>query len=144
MTIRNRLKVILAEKNMSQTDLAESIGISRGTLSNIINGNQNATLETAIDIADFLEKPLESIFFKEKNVDMNFVNNAFAELITQIKELYSLYEEKILTEIILIDFYKLLINDFKEKFGYRILDNMLENNELENITNSIAIELLFK
>lgn len=64
MTIKNRLKVILAEKRISQNELAEQLEINRSTLFNIISSKQNCTLETALDIAKALNISVEDIFYK--------------------------------------------------------------------------------
>ena len=38
LTLKNRLKVARAEKNLSQSDLADMVGVSRNTISSIETG----------------------------------------------------------------------------------------------------------
>jgi transcriptional regulator with XRE-family HTH domain len=45
------LKRIRTEKNISQSDIASSLGASRGFVSNIENGKTNPTLTTITKIA---------------------------------------------------------------------------------------------
>jgi transcriptional regulator with XRE-family HTH domain len=46
------LKRIRTEKNISQGDIAESLGVSRGFVSNLENGKTNPTLATITRIAN--------------------------------------------------------------------------------------------
>ncbi len=49
------LKRIRTEKGISQGDIARSLGVSRGFVSNIENGKTNPTLSTITRIADAIE-----------------------------------------------------------------------------------------
>lgn len=64
--IKNRLKEILEERGIKQTWLAEQVGISYKTLSNIINGRYNTSLDVALKIADVLNVKVDDIFYLEK------------------------------------------------------------------------------
>lgn len=64
--IKNRLKEILDERGIKQIWLAEQIGISYKTLSNIINGRYNTSLDIAFKIADVLNVKVDDIFYLEK------------------------------------------------------------------------------
>lgn len=64
--IKNRLKEILDERGIKQIWLAEQIGISYKTLSNIINGRYNTSLDIALKIADVLNVKVDDIFYLEK------------------------------------------------------------------------------
>ena len=55
-----RIAKILKSKGMTQTDLAERIGISRVGLSKAINGN--ATITTLRKIATALDVPVTELF----------------------------------------------------------------------------------
>lgn len=48
----NRLSDLLASSDTSQRKLAKRIGVSNAAISRIISGDGNATLKTAIAIAD--------------------------------------------------------------------------------------------
>lgn len=47
----DNLKRIRTEKGFSQTDIAKSLGVSRGFVSNIENGKRNPTLSTITRLA---------------------------------------------------------------------------------------------
>lgn len=48
----DNLKRIRTEKGLSQTDIAKSLGVSRGFVSNIENGKRNPTLSTITRLAN--------------------------------------------------------------------------------------------
>ncbi len=60
------LKLIVArtEKQMSQTDLAEAIGVTRQTISLIEKGEYNPSLKLCIAICKTLGKTLNDIFWE--------------------------------------------------------------------------------
>lgn len=60
--MKNRLKVIRAERSMTQADLAKETGISRTTLSEIENGTSNPSARTVLKLAKTLNLPMEEIF----------------------------------------------------------------------------------
>jgi len=49
------LKRIRTEKGISQSDVAESLGVSRGFISNIEKGKTNPTLATIVRLANAIE-----------------------------------------------------------------------------------------
>ena len=49
LILKNRLKVARAEKGLSQTQLAELVGVSRNTISSIETGQFNPTAKLALD-----------------------------------------------------------------------------------------------
>ncbi|MBE6674186.1 MAG: helix-turn-helix transcriptional regulator [Ruminococcaceae bacterium] len=63
------IKLIVArtEKQMSQTELAEAIGITRQTVSLIEKGEYNPTLKLCKAICRTLGKTLNDIFWEEEN-----------------------------------------------------------------------------
>lgn len=58
----NRLKVMRAERNWSQTDLAERLGVSRQTVQALEKGRYAPSLPLAFRIARLLGQPIEAIF----------------------------------------------------------------------------------
>ena len=58
----NRLKVLRAEQNWSQGDLAERLGVSRQTVNAIETGKYDPSLPLAFAIARLFGRPIESIF----------------------------------------------------------------------------------
>ena len=60
----SRVKEFREMRNMSQEELAEKSGISRGTISAIETGKaENATSKTLLKIAEALETTVDKIFF---------------------------------------------------------------------------------
>jgi transcriptional regulator with XRE-family HTH domain len=56
------LKRIRTEKGISQSDIAKSLGVSRGFVSNIENGKRNPTLSTISRLAKAVDVPTEELF----------------------------------------------------------------------------------
>ena len=64
--MNNNLKVLRAEKNWSQADLAEKLNVSRQTVNALETGKYDPSLPIAFKIADLFGKKIEEIFFPEK------------------------------------------------------------------------------
>jgi putative transcriptional regulator len=58
----NRLKVLRAERNWSQADLAERIDVSRQAVNAIETGKHDPSLPVAIRIARLFEMHVEEVF----------------------------------------------------------------------------------
>lgn len=63
--MRNRLKVLRAERDWSQADLAGRLNVSRQTVNAIETGKYDASLDLAFLIARLFEQKIEDIFFPE-------------------------------------------------------------------------------
>ena len=63
LVLKNHLKEIRAEKNLSQAELAKLVGVSRNTISSIETGQFNPTAKLALILAIALDKKLEDIFY---------------------------------------------------------------------------------
>ena len=63
LILKNRLKVARAEKNLSQTQLAELVGVSRNTISSIETGQFNPTAKLALVLCIALDKKFEDLFY---------------------------------------------------------------------------------
>ena len=63
LILRNRLKEIRTEKKLSQTDLAEMVGVSRNTISSIETGQFSPTAKLALILCIALDKTFEEVFF---------------------------------------------------------------------------------
>ena len=61
-TLKNRIKVFRAEHNLSQTDLARAIGVSRKTISTIEVGRFIPSTIIALQLARYFKVPVEDIF----------------------------------------------------------------------------------
>jgi putative transcriptional regulator len=60
--MKNRLRVLRAERDWSQADLAERLGVSRQTVNAIETGRYDPSLPLAFGIAKVFEKLIEEIF----------------------------------------------------------------------------------
>jgi putative transcriptional regulator len=58
-----KLKAARAEKDMSQQELAEKVGVSRQTISAIEKGDYNPTVNLCIAICRALDKTLNDLFW---------------------------------------------------------------------------------
>jgi len=65
LILRNRLKVARAEKQLSQSDLAAMVGVSRNTISSIEVGTFNPTAKLALVLCIALDKKFEDLFYFE-------------------------------------------------------------------------------
>ncbi len=63
--MNEKLKRARTEKNLSQTDLAKIIGVSRQTINMIENGGYNPTIELCIRICKELGVTLNDLFWRE-------------------------------------------------------------------------------
>ena len=60
--MKNRLKVLRAERDWSQQDLADRLGVSRQSVNAIETGKYDPSLPLAFRIAALFEAPIEDIF----------------------------------------------------------------------------------
>ena len=63
LILKNRLKEIRTEKRISQSELAEMVGVSRNTISSIETGQFSPTAKLALILCIALEKKVEDVFF---------------------------------------------------------------------------------
>ncbi len=63
--MKNRLKVLRAERDWSQAELAERADVSRQTINAIETGKYNPSLELAFTLAEIFELKIEEIFSRE-------------------------------------------------------------------------------
>lgn len=63
--MKNRIKVERAEKDITQQQLAESVGVSRQTIVAIEKGHFLPSTPLALKIAKYFKKSVESIFILE-------------------------------------------------------------------------------
>lgn len=61
-TLNNRLKVLRAERNWNQGDLAERLEVSRQSVNAIETGKYDPSLPLAFRIAALFDLPIEAIF----------------------------------------------------------------------------------
>ena len=63
LVLKNNLKELRAEKKLSQTELAEMVGVSRNTISSIETGQFCPTAKLALILCIALDKKFEEVFF---------------------------------------------------------------------------------
>ena len=63
--MKNLLKVLRAQHDLSQAALAERLDVSRQTINAIEKGKYDPSLPLALKIGRLFEKPVEEIFFGE-------------------------------------------------------------------------------
>jgi len=64
--MKNRIKVLRAEKNITQEELGEIIGVSRQTINAIEKEKFDPSLPTAFRISNLFNLTIEEIFFYEQ------------------------------------------------------------------------------
>ena len=60
--MRNRLKVLRAERDWSQAELAKRLGVSRQTVNAIERGKYDPSLPLAFKLSRVFDQPIESMF----------------------------------------------------------------------------------
>ena len=63
LVLKNRLKELRAEKKLSQSELAEMVGVSRNTISSIETGQFCPTAKLALILCIALDRKFEEVFF---------------------------------------------------------------------------------
>ena len=63
LILKNHLKEARAEKSLSQQQLAETVGVSRNTISSIETGQFNPTAKLALVLCIALDKKFEDLFY---------------------------------------------------------------------------------
>ena len=61
--LQNQLKVFRAKRQLTQQELADSIGVTRKTINVIEAGNYSPSVILALNIAKFFDTPVEEIFY---------------------------------------------------------------------------------
>jgi putative transcriptional regulator len=67
--MKNRLKVLRAERDWSQGQLATAVSVSRQTINAIETGKYDPSLPLALKIARLFSRPVEAIFFLDDEVE---------------------------------------------------------------------------
>jgi putative transcriptional regulator len=63
-SLKNRLKVLRAERDWNQQDLADALGVSRQSVNAIETGKYDPSLPLAFRISDLFALPIEAIFLR--------------------------------------------------------------------------------
>ena len=63
--MKNRLRVLRAERGWSQVELAEALGVSRQTVNALENGRYDPSLPLAFKLGKTFDLPIEQVFIYE-------------------------------------------------------------------------------
>ena len=63
LILHNRLRVVRSELKLSQSELAEMVGVSRNTISSIETGQYSPTAKLALILCIALNKKFEDLFY---------------------------------------------------------------------------------
>ena len=63
LILKNRLREVRMERDLSQSALAELVGVSRNTISSIETGQFNPTAKLALVLCVALDKKFEELFY---------------------------------------------------------------------------------
>ncbi len=66
LKVSNRLRVLRAEKPITQEELAGKVGVTRVTINCIERGVYLPTLELGLKLARFFGRPVEEVFIVEE------------------------------------------------------------------------------
>lgn len=64
--MKNRIKIERAEKEITQQELADAVGVSRQTIVAIEKNRFQPSTSLALKIARYFSKPVETIFILEE------------------------------------------------------------------------------
>lgn len=64
--MNNRLRMLRAERQWSQQDLADHLAVSRQSVNAIETGKYDPSLPLAFRIADLFALPIEAIFLRDE------------------------------------------------------------------------------
>ena len=71
--MKNRLKVLRAERDWSQAQLADALKVSRQTINAIETGKYDPSLPLALKIGRLFGQPVEAIFFLQEATEEQVV-----------------------------------------------------------------------
>ncbi len=134
--IEKKIKRIMFEKNINQSDLAKKLGITRGVVSNLFTGNKNPRIETLEKIAEVLEVPFEYFISKQKTAEFEDkkenLNDNLKQLIEKQSRIIEEMNKKFEAENELLkkemDFVRNEINNIKNNIKDNLKDNLKRQN----------------
>ena len=92
--MNTRIKEILQEQKMTVSVLADTIGITRANMSNIVNGKTSPKMETLKKIADALKVNLSDLFEKKESDIIGFLRvHGYLKQVTSLEDLKQLVED---------------------------------------------------
>ena len=92
--MNTRIKEILQEQKMTVSVLADTIGITRANMSNIVNGKTSQKKETLKKIAHALKVKLSDLFEKKESDIIGFLRvHGYLKQVTSLEDLKQLVED---------------------------------------------------
>ena len=92
--MNTRIKEILQEQKMTVSVLADTIGITRANMSNIVNGKTSPKMETLKKIADALKVKRSDLFEKKESDIIGFLRvHGYLKQVTSLEDLKQLVED---------------------------------------------------
>ena len=67
--MKNKVKELRVQKDMTQISFAEALGVTRQTVISIENGKHEPSLGLAFNISKVLKEPIENIFMPESDAE---------------------------------------------------------------------------
>lgn len=64
--MNNKIRELRKEKNVTQDELASTVGVTRQTIISLENGKYNASLQLAHKISSFFGMSIEDVFIFEE------------------------------------------------------------------------------
>lgn len=92
--MNTRIKEILQEQKMTVSVLADTIGITRANMSNIVNGKTSPKMETLKKIAEALGVKLSDLFEKKESDIIGFLRvHGYLKQVASLEDLKQLVED---------------------------------------------------
>lgn len=92
--MNTRIKEILQEQKMTVSVLADTIGITRANMSNIVNGKTSPKMETLKKIADALKVKLSDLFEKKESDIIGFLRvHGYLKQVSSLEDLEQLVDD---------------------------------------------------
>jgi DNA-binding XRE family transcriptional regulator len=66
MPVKNRLKEIIDNKGIKKSWLAEQIGVTKSTISTLVQNKYSTSIDIAFKLANVLDMDITDIFYEEK------------------------------------------------------------------------------
>lgn len=92
--MKYRIKELCKEKDITLEELAKAINTSQSSISRIITGNGNPTMETLKKIADALKVKLSDLFEKKESDIIGFLRiHGYLKQVASLEDLEQLVDD---------------------------------------------------
>ena len=98
--VGKRVKAMRIQKGISQSELAQSIGISQAHMSNIESGRSNITLENLFALRDIFDVTMASFFVDIDGKQETSEERAFIDLSDMIDALLLIKNKKLSSKVL--------------------------------------------